>query len=260
MPRILVTGASSGIGAATAALLRDEGDEVVELDVRPRAGGIACDLADPDDVRRAADSIDGGFDGIAHVAGVPGTLAPERVLAINFLGPRLLGELLLPRLRRGGSIVFVSSLASLRCTWSDAELDALTAETSWAGANAHLAARAIDGSQAYDLSKRLLVFALPQLVRNASASGVRVNLVSPGPVETPILDDFRTTMGRERIAAAADLAGRHGRPGEIAAAIAFLLRPAASWINGADLPVDGGLSALRQAAAREVAAREAAAR
>jgi NAD(P)-dependent dehydrogenase (short-subunit alcohol dehydrogenase family) len=260
MPRFLVTGASSGIGAATAALLRDEGDEVVELDVRPRTGGIACDLGDPDDVRRAARSIDGEFDGIAQVAGVPGTLAPERVLAINFLGPRLLAELLLPKLRRGGSIVFVSSLASLRCTWSDAELDALAAEAGWAAANAHLAARETDGSQAYDLSKRLLVFALPGFVRDASGLGVRVNLVSPGPVETPILDDFRTTMGHDRIAAAAGLAGRHGRPDEIAAAIAFLLRPAASWINGADLVVDGGLSALRQSAARELASREAASR
>jgi NAD(P)-dependent dehydrogenase (short-subunit alcohol dehydrogenase family) len=234
-------------------LLREEGAEVVELDVRPRAGGIACDLADAGDVRRAAGEIEGPLDGIAHVAGVPGTLAPDRVLAINFLGPRLLAELLLPKLRRGGSMVFVSSLAAQRCTWSDAELAAL-AEAEWSHATALLAAHEIDGSQSYDLSKRLLVYSLPRLVRDALGVGVRVNAVSPGPVETPILEDFRATMGHDRIAAAAELAGRHGRPDEIAAAIAFLLRPAASWINGIDVLVDGGLSALRQAAAREVRA------
>jgi NAD(P)-dependent dehydrogenase (short-subunit alcohol dehydrogenase family) len=252
--RILVTGASSGIGAATATLFRDAGDEVVELDVRPRAGGIACDLANPSDVVRAADAIEGALDGIAHVAGVPGTHAPQRILAINFLGPRLLTERLLPKLSAGGAIAFVSSLASQRCTWPDADLFAVTKEADFDAAAAHLDAHAIDGSATYDLSKRLLEFSLPDFVRRALPFGVRVNLVSPGPVETPILDDFRATMGVERIAAAAHLAGRHGRPGEIAAALAFLLRPSASWINGINLIADGGLSSLRVASEREARA------
>jgi NAD(P)-dependent dehydrogenase (short-subunit alcohol dehydrogenase family) len=248
VPRVLVTGASSGIGAATVATLRARGFEAIELDVRPRAGALRCDLGDPADIARAANAVGEPLDGIAHVAGVPGTAPPERVLAINFLGPRALSQVLLPKLRAGASIVYVSSLASQRCTWPDADLRALAREPTWEAALAHLARHACDGSAAYDLSKRLLAFSLPSFVADAAEKGVRANLVSPGPVETPILGDFKATMGADRIDAAAHLAGRHGRPEEIAAAVAFLLDPHASWVNGADLVVDGGLSALRRAA------------
>lgn len=74
--------------------------------------------------------------------------------------------------------------------------------------------------------------------------------MSPGPVETPILADFRSSMGADRIAAAEALTGRHGRPEEIAQAIFFLLSPRASWVNGVDLKVDGGFHALRALAGR----------
>jgi NAD(P)-dependent dehydrogenase (short-subunit alcohol dehydrogenase family) len=249
VPRVLVTGAASGIGAATVARLRDDGVDVIELDINARGATIACDLADPEDISRTAARLDGPLDGIAHVAGIPGTHPPERVLAVNFLGPRLLSTLLQPKVRAGGAIVFVASLAAQRCTWPDADLAALAAAPTWERAEAELQASDTSGPQAYDLSKRLLGFILPSLVRDAAAAGIRVNLVSPGPVETPILGDFRASMGADRIAAAERLAGRHARPEEVASAVAFLLGPQASWINGIDLVVDGGLSAHRHAAA-----------
>ncbi len=251
MPRILVTGAASGIGAATVAHLRGDGVDVIELDRTPReasATSIACDLADAPDICRAADAIDAPLDGVAHVAGIPGTFAPEEILAVNFLGPRLLTERLEAKLRPGGALVYVSSLASHRCTWADADLAALVGAPSWERAVAEMAAKDTTGPQAYDLSKRLLAFTLPSIVRTFATRRVRANLVSPGPVETPILGDFRISMGEDRIAAAAHLVGRHARPEEIASAVAFLLGPHASWINGIDLVVDGGLTAHRLAA------------
>ena len=78
---------------------------------------------------------------------------------------------------------------------------------------------------------------------------MRVNAVSPGPIETPIIDDFRTSMGPS-VDGAADIVGRLGRAEEVAAAVAFLLSPAASWVNGVDLELDGGLLAARAVAAR----------
>ncbi|QRP48824.1 SDR family oxidoreductase [Amycolatopsis sp. FDAARGOS 1241] len=68
--------------------------------------------------------------------------------------------------------------------------------------------------------------------------------VSPGPVRTPTLADFRASMGADSIDRAGALAGRHAEPGEVAAEVRFL-NPAASWVNGVDLPVEGGLTAAR---------------
>jgi NAD(P)-dependent dehydrogenase (short-subunit alcohol dehydrogenase family) len=249
MRRILVTGAASGIGAALVALLKEEGATVLELDVAERAGGLRCDLGDAAQVDTVAGRLGGEapLDGIAHVAGLPGTHPPARVLAVNYLGPLRLTESLVPKLAPGASVVFVSSVAAHRCLWSDDDLRALAARA-WDDALADISPKVTSGSDAYDLSKRLLAFSLPALTARHAAHPARVNLVSPGPVETPILGDFRQTMGEARILAAAKLTGRHARPEEIAQAIAFLLRPTASWINGIDLRADGGLHALRAAA------------
>ncbi len=87
------------------------------------------------------------------------------------------------------------------------------------------AGQGLDGSAAYDLSKKLLV--LHAKARSAALleAGVRMNTVSPGPTETPIIGDFRTSMGPS-VDGAAEIVGRLGRPEEVAAAVAFLLSPA----------------------------------
>jgi NAD(P)-dependent dehydrogenase (short-subunit alcohol dehydrogenase family) len=236
--RVLVTGAASGIGAALMAML---GADAIGLDRHDAE--IVCDLSDLGAIAAAAARLEGPLDGIAHVAGVPGTDNAATVLAVNCHAPRLLTELLLPKLRDGASIVAVSSIAALRCDWS---VDALNTLIDGGSCGSH---SSLTGAEAYEVSKAALN---RWVVRTSSAlrpRGIRVNGVSPGPVETPILADFKATMGEDRIAAAAGLVGRHGTPEEIAAAIAFLLSPEASWINGTDLRVDGGFHAARAVAA-----------
>src|SRR5699024_325584 len=73
--------------------------------------------------------------------------------------------------------------------------------------------------------------------------GMRTNTVSPGTVDTPLLPDFRATIGEDAVNGAARWAGRHARPADIADVVAFLASDAARWVNGVDLPVDGGYAA-----------------
>lgn len=242
---ILVTGGMSGIGAALVARLRGRGHAVRTLD-RAAGADIVCDLADMAAIDRAAAAIGEELSGIAHVAGVPGTADPRVVLAVNLMAPMRLTALLRDWLAPGARIVAVSSVTAHRCQWADAALRDLID----GGADAADAAAAgLDGAGAYELSKRALNLWVTLSAARLHAAGVRVNGVSPGPVYTPIMADFEASMGKARLDAAAALTGRHGRPGEIAAAIDWLLTGDCGWVNGVDLKVDGGFHALRAAAA-----------
>lgn len=230
--RVLVTGAASGIGAAVAADLLTQGHDVVAVD---RA---ECDLANPVALGKFIASV-GSVDGLANVAGVPGTVRPETVLRVNFLAARRLAREL--SIAPGGCIVNLASLAARRCG-----VDEGTAARLSRAADSDVLAYAadLDGPNAYDLSKKLLMADTMLLAAQGHSRGVRACSVSPGPIDTPIIDDFRTSMG-PRVDAAAELVGRHGTAAEVAAVVTFLLSPRACWVNGIDLPVDGGLLALR---------------
>jgi NAD(P)-dependent dehydrogenase (short-subunit alcohol dehydrogenase family) len=235
---ILVTGAASGIGAALCTIL---GDRAIGLDRLAPPGGIACDLADPYAIAAAADQITGPLDGVAHVAGLPGTWDADTIIAVNTRAPALLTEALLPKLREGATIVAVSSVTALRCDWSVADLDALI---DFSGRSVS----GMDGARAYELSKAALNRWRERTAAALRPRNIRVTTVSPGPVETPILKDFETSIGVDKLANAAKLVGRHGTPDDIAQVIAFLLSDASQWINGSDVKVDGGYHAMRAVA------------
>jgi NAD(P)-dependent dehydrogenase (short-subunit alcohol dehydrogenase family) len=235
---VLVTGAASGIGAALCSLL----SEPIALDRTAMSGGIACDLADAKAIAAVPAAISVPLTGIAHVAGLPGTADAATIIAVNTLAPIALTHALLPRLGDGASIVAVSSVTALRCDWSSEALDALIDAPR---AEALEMVAQLPGVRAYEVSKAALN---RWVVRTAAAlhpRGIRVTSVSPGPVETPILKDFESSIGPDRLAAAAVLTGRHGDPREIASVVAFLLGGGARWITGTDIRVDGGYHALK---------------
>jgi NAD(P)-dependent dehydrogenase (short-subunit alcohol dehydrogenase family) len=249
--RFVVTGAASGIGAATLAALKAAGRRCLAIDRKPLPGEefLACDLADESSIAACIEAIDGPVDGLAHVAGIAGTAEAAQVFKVNYLGARRFIEMLSPKITEGGSVVFVSSLAARRCVWDGARLREMLAFSDWREALAALGIANLGGGEAYEIAKRLLLAWLPLAASSGAARRIRFNAVTPGPVETPLLSGFRQSMGEDRIEAARSLVGRHALPEEVAAPILFLLSPAASWVNGVEIVADGGLSALREAAA-----------
>jgi NAD(P)-dependent dehydrogenase (short-subunit alcohol dehydrogenase family) len=239
---VVVTGGASGIGAATATRFREHGDRVVVVD-RVAAADVTCDLADPVSIRRAVEQLPGRVDVLCNVAGVSGSSPAGLVLAVNFFGLRELTEQLKPRLVAGGAVVSVASTAAWY--WRD-HLDQIRAVIdapdlgSWRGAHGE----DIDGPSAYVLAKEAVVV-WTILAAQRWQGQVRVNTVSPGAVDTPLLPAFYDSMGAEELTPLKEIAGgRDARPDEIAAAITYLAGPDASWINATDLVVDNGAEAI----------------
>lgn len=247
--RVVVTGAASGIGLALVRRLVAAGDEVVAVDRAdcPVEGAamLRVDLTDPAGVRAALSSVERPVHGLANVAGVPGTAPALTVLRVNVLGTRLVTDAVRPALAAGASVVNVASVAAHRNTVDERALDGLLEADDADALAAWLAGHPLTGAQAYDTSKAAIVAWTARLAGRWIGDGIRVTSVSPGPTETPILGDFRATMGGDRLDRAADVVGRHGTSDEIAAVVAFLLGRDASWVNGVDIPVEGGLYAAR---------------
>lgn len=239
----VVTGAASGMGRATAHLLADEGAVVAVLDqavdgaaavareieaAGGRAVAIGVDLADPaatDAAMAQARDALGPIDILVNNAGIclptPIDLtgfddAWARTLAVNLTAYTRTVRAALDDLRRDGSgrIVNVASTEGL-------------------GATAHVAA--------YTAAKHGVVGLTRSLAVELGPSGVTVNCICPGPIRTgmtaAIPDDAKTKFARRRVPMR-----RYGDPEEVAQVTLSLVLPAASFITGAVIPVDGGLT------------------
>jgi NAD(P)-dependent dehydrogenase (short-subunit alcohol dehydrogenase family) len=261
----VVTGAGAGIGAATARALGREGRRLLLCDVNAaglaetvralEADGaasvaLAGDLAAAGDREALADAVEraGGLAGLAHVAGLSGTMADaRRILAVNLVATAQLLERLLPLAREGAAAVCVASQAGhfLGRGMSPgiaAVIDEPLAPDFLARLEAAAGPVATAPAGAYGLSKwgvqRLVVRHAPAWGRR----GARLVSLSPGIVDTG--------MGRGELAAHGDamkaimektpVGQRMGRPEELAAVIAFLCSSAASFVSGVDWLVDGG--------------------
>jgi len=242
--KVVVVGAGSGIGAAAATHFHDRGDHVLAVDVRehqtPASEYLQCDLRDAASIGALLGQIGSGWDMLAHVAGVPGTAPAADVLKVNYLGMRLMTEGMLPLLREGGSVVAVASTAALG--W-DQRLETLNGllELTDAEAVENWQAGQDPNYPVYSTSKQAVILYSKRLAGPAwTKYGVRINTVSPGPVETPILSDFERTMGKEVLDMCRATVGRHATVDDIVPAIEFLGSPEARWINGQDLHVDAG--------------------
>ena len=244
----VITGVSSGIGRETARLAAAAGHEVIGVDLREpdHAYGkfISADLGSPDSIAKLVEALPPSFDALLNIAGVSGTLGPAKTLAINFYGLRLLSESAAPKIKDGGALVNVASIAGYG--WR-ANLERAKGLVDAGGFPAVAAVCAQFGVEeaCYPISKEALILWTLRAAHQPlfKSRGIRVNAASPGPVETPILGQFRAVLGDAKVDSDISRVGRAGIAEDIAPAILFLASSDAGWINGANLPIDGGLEA-----------------
>ena len=245
--RIVVTGAASGIGRESTRVLRERGATVIGIDRHKPAYGtvdeyVAVDLMDPPAVDAAVASIDGEVHALCNIAGVPPTAPVATVVTVNFIALRYLTEQMVDKLSSGASIVNMASLAGVGWPENLDKVKRFIADANFENAGVFCRELGINNDRSYHFSKELVRVWTMQNWDFWRQRGVRVNSISPGPVETPILKDFLETMG-ERAEEDMGVMGRAGTAEEVAPVVAFLCSDDSTWVNGANIAVDGGMSA-----------------
>ncbi|MDR0279233.1 MAG: SDR family oxidoreductase [Paucimonas sp.] len=249
MPTTVITGSASGIGAAVASALSAAGHRIIGID-RGNAD-ISADLSTPEGresaIAQALQLSGGVLDGLVCCAGV-GVTAPScgLIVAINHFGVSQLLAGLEDALGKGHNpaALVIGSVAAIR---PGAENEAMTQAML---ANDEARARDLadtlgEPQVAYACSKYAITHHARRLASAWGAKGIRLNVVAPGAVETPLHDASRNDprFGQAVRDFVAPL-GRNGHPEEIAALIAFLQSEQAGFIHGGVMYIDGGMDAM----------------
>jgi NAD(P)-dependent dehydrogenase (short-subunit alcohol dehydrogenase family) len=242
-----LTGGASGIGASLAALLREQGHEVINVDMRE--ADIIADLSTPAGRQAAVTGVreraPQGLDGLVPVAGVGGSGPPGTLItAVNYFGAVEVVEGLrdLVSKKRGAIVLLCSNSAPMSSPDDPLVASLLSGDEQ----QALRIARENDNGMHYMAGKRALAYWMRRNTTAYAKDGIRMNAVAPGPVDTPmtkpLFDDPEMAEVMQYLIANTPL-GRAGKPEEIARSIAFLLGPDSSYVCGSILYIDGGYDA-----------------
>ncbi len=254
--RVVVTGAASGMGEATAKLAKEQGAEVVAIDIRKPAHDFAdykeVDLRDKQAVQDVVKEIagEGKVHNLFYCAGLPGQKFPDfDVIVVNFLSLRYMSELFVEHMGVGDAIANVSSGASLAYLANMGNVMELLAFNNDYEASFEWLKeprRTVpDWYEPYSFSKQCsVVWTLQAAANFTMKTGVRINVTSPGPTDTAMMPTFVENQ-REGFfdEYPKPIENRNSRPEEQAWPLLFLGSPAASYISGENLFTDGGTCA-----------------
>ena len=237
---ILVTGASSGIGKAVAIEYSKLGASLIITarnkqklnDTYDQLIGenhqlLIADLSNQAGIDYVASNLP-NLNGIVHSAGIvkpkPFTflnrMELDEIVNTNFFGPALLtnGVLRKKVLRKGASIVFISSISGVMCSYI--------------------------GGSAYSASKGAINGLVKGMALDLSPKGIRVNSILPGMIDTNIIKDGSITQAQLDQDKKRYPLGRYGLPEEVAYAVIFLLSDASAWMTGSNILLDGGYTLI----------------
>ncbi len=243
---IVISGATTGIGAALRQRLQQRGDSVINVDIRD--ADIIADLTAPAGREQALAAIRArcpqGIQGFVPSAGLgPQHPSLSRIIALNFFAVRSMTEALLPLLQQGGghAVLVASNSASLPGIHEEL-VQAMLANDE---ARACAVVETLDGFQAYGGSKNAVVRWMRRLAPEWAKHGVRLNAVAPGTTQTPLLQaGLDDPVWGDAIRNFPVPLGGFADPQQIASALAFFLDADASFCTGSVLFVDGGTDAL----------------
>lgn len=247
--RVIVTGCFSGMGRAAAKLLLELGAQVQGLDYQKSDLNLASfhwvDLREPESLEQAVRAIGGKIDALFNCAGVGPTFSTIDKMKVNFIGTRRLTELVLPLMGDGGAIASIASTAAMG--WSRRipvhkrllEIEGYDAAVRWTEENLQTV------GEGYGFSKEAIVVWTLANSQHLIKRGIRINCVLPGLTQTPMLtDSIAVNTSSKVLENVIQPIGRAALPEEQAFPLIMINSPAASYLNGAAINVDGGRLAL----------------
>jgi NAD(P)-dependent dehydrogenase (short-subunit alcohol dehydrogenase family) len=258
--RVVVSGGGgAGMGAAAVRQLEPLGAEIHVIDLKEPpvkvASYHATDLRDPDAIDAAVSAIGGRIDALFNCAGLPGgRFSDLDTMLVNFVGQRLLADLVVERMDAGGAIANISSGAGAGWQGNVEKWKPLVETEGFAAGRQWLEDHPDEIASGYAPSKEVIIVWTVWRSLALAERGIRINCTLPGPTDTPMMPEFENQMGKEFMDNYPIPLGHRQTPDEQAAPLIFLNSPAASAITGEAILTDGGTMAALSVGTLDVSA------